>query len=227
MRYVVERGMGASYALRYEPRFLAFLRERVRPGSTVFDVGANRGQMTLFFAHAVGPSGRVVAFEPAPGPFASLRRNVALNRLSNVVVRCAALGEAAGTATFRFDETNPTQGHLLGAAVGGDESCESLRVEVATLDGAAGDAATPDLIKIDTEGAARGVLRGARRLLERASPNIYIELHSAGEQEAVRSLLLECGYVAETLDGRPVPDPTAGWFNPLWCHRPGARSGPP
>src|SRR5208282_3272360 len=39
-------------------------RQLVRPGDVVIDAGANNGVFTLVFARAVGPAGRVIAFEP-------------------------------------------------------------------------------------------------------------------------------------------------------------------
>ena len=50
----------------YEARFMRALNARVRPGDVVWDIGANVGMYTQQFAHAVGRSGRVIAFEPAP-----------------------------------------------------------------------------------------------------------------------------------------------------------------
>ncbi|MFL5577836.1 MAG: FkbM family methyltransferase [Gemmatimonadaceae bacterium] len=215
--------MGVSYALRFEAANLAFLSERLRPGMTVFDVGANRGQMALFFSRGVGPTGGVVAFEPAPTPFRSLRRNVELNGLRNVELRCVAVSDSAGTAHFHFDESAPTQGHLIDASSG--RTGGACEVEMTTLDHVvATTGAAPDLIKIDVEGAAAGVLRGARRLLETGAPALYLEMHGRAEQEAVRDLLLPLGFVAKTLDGRTVPDPTAGWFSPLWCYRPASAA---
>ncbi|AUS80891.1 hypothetical protein C1701_23970 [Actinoalloteichus sp. AHMU CJ021] len=56
----------------------AYLRHGVtlRPGDTVFDVGANIGMFTLF-AHQCCPDVRVYAFEPAAPAFAALRENCA------------------------------------------------------------------------------------------------------------------------------------------------------
>lgn len=54
-------------------------------------------------------------------------------------------------------------------------------------------------------------------MLETYAPDVYVELHGPEEQRAVRELLLEHGYAAETLDGRSVKDPTADWRSPLWC----------
>ena len=43
----------------------------------------------------------------------------------------------------------------------------------------------PAFMKIDVEGGAAEVLAGARMLLERFHPTIYIELHGSEEQMAV------------------------------------------
>ena len=49
-----------------EPHIVAWLDELLHPRDTFFDVGANCGWLALRAARRVGPSGRVVAFEPAP-----------------------------------------------------------------------------------------------------------------------------------------------------------------
>jgi hypothetical protein len=46
-------------------------------GETAVDAGANVGLMSNLLAHAVGPHGRVVAFEPHPAIVQTLRRNAA------------------------------------------------------------------------------------------------------------------------------------------------------
>ena len=47
----------------------------------------------------------------------------------------------------------------------------------------------PQFLKIDVEGGAGAVLRGARSLIAHHRPTIYLELHGPEEQEAVRELL--------------------------------------
>jgi hypothetical protein len=37
---------------------------KLRPGSTVVDVGGNLGSYSIFFAAATGPEGKVYSFEP-------------------------------------------------------------------------------------------------------------------------------------------------------------------
>ena len=74
---------------------------RLRRGKAVWDVGANVGLYTLPSARAVGPTGRVYAFEPMPRNLGLLRRHLAMNRLSNVEIYDVAVGDTGDLADGR------------------------------------------------------------------------------------------------------------------------------
>jgi FkbM family methyltransferase len=61
----------------YEAEELRLMRQFLRPGQLIVDVGANVGYLTRFFARSSGQSGKVCAFEPNPLIFSLLERNVA------------------------------------------------------------------------------------------------------------------------------------------------------
>lgn len=63
----------------YEPELQRALRDWVRPGQVVYDVGANIGYVSLLLARAAGSQGKVYAFEPLPANLERLRKNVELN----------------------------------------------------------------------------------------------------------------------------------------------------
>jgi FkbM family methyltransferase len=220
MRFSVEPTMGVTYAIGHPLAMPRYFDAHLSPGMTVFDVGANKGQMMLLFAKLVGPRGRVVAFEPAPAEFRALQRNVALNGLDQVTTVQAAVSDAAGEMTFMYDAANPTQGKLRDVeptySVPG---AVPVPVPTRPLDDFLAQGLRPNLIKIDVEGGGLAVLRGAAQILETIGPRILIELHGPEEQLAVRDELLSRRYVAETIDGVRVEDPTAGWNSPLWCYR--------
>lgn len=201
-RFVVEPGIGLSYLLGRDivcPRALMKLAVR---GSVVYDVGANKGQMALAFSRAVGSSGRVLAFEPAPREAAGLRRNLALNAIGNTEVHELALSDGEGTATFEYSQNSPTQGRLGSS---NRTSVEQIRVRITTLDALVSSGAPkPDLLKIDTEGGAAGILRGARRTISEIRPIFYVELHSAEEKAAVTTELLSRGYGSTDLYGNAI-----------------------
>lgn len=66
--------------------FLKMLRENIKEGNLVIDVGANIGYWTNYLARFVGESGRVYAFEPEPKNFEILKENRKLNDFKNVVI---------------------------------------------------------------------------------------------------------------------------------------------
>jgi FkbM family methyltransferase len=188
---------------------------------TVIDIGANKGQMALIFAALVGQRGRVLAWEPAPAEFASLTQNLALNNLHQVAPLNVAAADKAGTLRFRYDPSKPTQGKLesLEPSYVLDGEARTFDVEARPLDALLDEGISPDIVKIDAEGAGAAILQGAIRLFDRYSPAVFIELHGPDEQRGVLEHLIRRGYTAFTLNGRVVPDPTAGWFSPLWLTR--------
>ncbi|AUH00985.1 FkbM family methyltransferase [Prodigiosinella confusarubida] len=49
---------------QHKPHLTNFMREKIRPGMTVLDIGVNIGAHTMPAASLVGENGRVLAFEP-------------------------------------------------------------------------------------------------------------------------------------------------------------------
>src|SRR5215467_5835766 len=88
----------------FEPYTVRAIQAIVKPGQTVFDVGANIGCHTLLLSKMVGSSGRVFAFEPMGAPHSRLMRNLSLNTWTdNVTVEKTVLGNSSGhlQASFR------------------------------------------------------------------------------------------------------------------------------
>ncbi|MEZ5889988.1 MAG: FkbM family methyltransferase [Xanthobacteraceae bacterium] len=71
---------------------------------TLVDVGAN-GLFTIAGAHKVGPTGKVLAFEPSKREYQNLDRNIALNKFDNVVAMQCGVLDVEGCA--RFYEAEP------------------------------------------------------------------------------------------------------------------------
>lgn len=153
--------------------FEARLLERLlRPGMTVFDVGANHGLFSLEAAHLIGPSGRVHAFEPAPSTRDLLRRNLEGNDATRVVrIVPSAVGGAPGTARLRIHRDLSGLNTLAGSDIVWNHqrlrADDLVDVPVTTLDDHAEAERIEriDFLKIDVEGFELAVLRGASRLL--------------------------------------------------------------
>jgi len=147
------------------------LRALVPPGGVVIEVGANIGTHTLVLAHAAGPAGWVVAYEPQRAVFQILCANLALNSLARVDARQRAVGAGPGSITVPdIDYGQP--GNFGGVALGG--TAQGSRVRQVALD-ADVDLPRLDLVKVDVEGMELDVLRGADGLLRRLRPMLYVE----------------------------------------------------
>jgi FkbM family methyltransferase len=188
--------------LSWNPEEYAAFRAAVRPGATVLDVGANVGAYTVLFARWVGDSGRVVAFEPAPGSIAGLREHVRLNGLSNrVEIVDAAVSDGVGSAIFDCEGVSGANALVPGAAGPG-----AITVATTTLDAFCADRGLqPTVVKIDVEGAELDVLRGGRRVLAAPGLQAFVEFHPAIwarrgiAREAIATELADQGFEPEPL----------------------------
>ena len=169
----------------------------ISPGDTVVDAGANVGYMTVLAGLAAGPGGRVLSFEPHPGLFEVLERNVAEarahRRLANVETFRAALGDRPGAGSLHvpagFEANDGVSRIESAAAVSG----HSLPVRVAALDDVLGDVPV-GVLKLDVEGFEPQALTGAARALAaRRITHIVYEDHSVADSQVV-PLLRAAGY---------------------------------
>ena len=104
--------LGCTGADRMGPREHRMLGKLVRPGMTVVDVGANIGLYTLHLAGLVGPSGRVISFEPDPDLVPLLRDNCDANGAGNVEIHPMALGAGAEAMLLHRMAFNSGDNHL-------------------------------------------------------------------------------------------------------------------
>ena len=168
---------------------MRLLGQTVKPGMTVVEAGANIGTHTVFFAQAVGTSGKVLAFEPQRIVYQMLCGNLALNQLSNVQAINGGLGrEAAVLRMPAFDYS--------AAANFGDAkpsvSEEGETVAIASLNSHELEAC--HLIKIDVEGMELQVLEGAKNTIARLGPFLYVENDRDEMSKELIQWLLSAGY---------------------------------
>jgi FkbM family methyltransferase len=168
------------YAGVYDKHELALMREALRGGGDMVDVGAYVG----LYALAAAPlAGRVLAFEPNAAARARLERNAA--GAANVVVSGKAVSDREGGMRMwvRGDAawSTLTEDWLAGAS--------PVEVEATTLDAEVERVGlAPAFVKIDVEGHEPAVLRGAAAMIERHRPVVLCEVGPA-TAEAVQALL--------------------------------------
>src|SRR5579859_1446965 len=84
----------------YEPE-VDLIAAAIRKGETALDIGANFGFYSYYLSCAVGPSGRVYAFEPIPWTAGVFSMVAAVLRLQNVELLEKGCGNQPGTLKFR------------------------------------------------------------------------------------------------------------------------------
>ena len=169
-----------------EAPLLVRILESLSGGDVVYDVGANIGLVALIVAlDPRGHSSVVHCFEPEPRNFAQLEGNIRLNGLADRVhAHRLALSDRAGE-TDLYVRGGPGEGRHSTVTRAGSTASIRIRTEpLAAFAGRAGH--TPDVVKIDVEGAEGRVLDGMGPLFPKRPPReIFLELHEKGEHDAV------------------------------------------
>ena len=195
-----------------ERKLTDWLLANARPGETWLDVGANCGYTSLALSRAVGPNGRVFAFEPALTTAACLERTARANRLDQLVAIPFALSEAPRPVVSRF----ATERGMIDSQLPAGGPIEMTTVIAVGLDaiwdGISGDNPVVHGIKIDVQGMELDALRGMRRLLSRYRPKIVLEIHRDVSRDQVLALLESCGYL---LDNEPIDDSLGAFADPM------------
>ncbi len=167
----------------------------LKPGDWAIDIGANVGQYTKRMSDLVGPTGRVLAFEPVGATFALLAANAERFAHGNVSFFNAAVSDrltVSGMAIPRF--SSGLQNYYEAHITSGNEG--SVQVLTISLDALAIEQAVA-LIKVDAEGHEAYVLGGMLQLIKRSRPVLIVETDSAEVIDRLREL----GYAVERESG--------------------------
>lgn len=181
---------------------IGHLGRYVRPGTWVIDIGANIGFFSDRLCGWVSEGGKVLAFEPDVENFATLRQ--LLNRHVDsglLVARQSLVSEVDGSLPLLLNPDNRAD-HRIGE--------QGIQTPSTRLDSALAQLGRPrvSLVKIDVQGAEGRVLAGAREMLLRDKPVLFVELHDEGlalfgtSSLEIREQLEGYGYSMYQSDGR-------------------------
>ncbi len=168
---------------------LALLLPLLRSGDTVLDVGANIGTHSIPFAHAVGPSGRVYAFEPQRTVYQVLCANAALNGMTNIHAMHAGVSDRDGVVRVRNPDL-ATGGNLGNYSLSDAENGEPVAlVQIAKM-----TLPAIRLVKVDVEGMESKVLLGATQTISRDRPLLFVENNLPDRSRELLSLIESLRY---------------------------------
>jgi FkbM family methyltransferase len=189
----------------HEPELKPIVEGLLPKGGVLLDVGAHVGHWTLRLA---SKASKVIAVEANPETASTLRRNLAINDITNVRVWEIAAWDS--NTSMRLEDPNKqTEGGSTRTMPDDDGVAVGLRLDEAIVDDLRDRL---DLVKLDVEGADLHALRGMSGLLEKHRPVLFIECHDyCGyyKREDLEELLTDLGYgfeVAYTYPSHWRPD---------------------
>lgn len=208
----------------WEVERIAAMADTIRPGHTVWDIGAEQGDITALLASWV-PEGTLVAVEPNPWVWPCIRAIFDENDLTPPVATYVGF-----VGSKPMVPTNPDgirRGFFRGwpecatgiidpAAGFAHLAQEQDRVPTTTVDELVKRTGlVPDVVTMDVEGSEWFVLRGATLTLARHRPVVFVSIHEQfmadffGQSPAdVHHLMDRAGYVGSHL----ATDHEAHWM---------------
>src|SRR5215218_1208671 len=155
---------------------------RPKEGDIVVDVGAHIGKYTIIASKMVGSKGKVIAIEAHPANYDILKRNIVINKLSNVI----ALNYAVHSTEMlvKLYEPGQEEGFTIYNTIMTDRislnNQKYIEVKANRLDSLLLENGIKEVnwIKIDVEGAEYEVLKGATNILSSSKDiSLLIEIH--------------------------------------------------
>lgn len=182
-----------------EKDFFAFL-DLIPSGTTVLDIGANIGIMSVHLARKAG-DGQVHAFEPMRNNYETLERVLRYFKLGNVVVHKIALGNTEGSIQMVMPVVGKVRlqglSHVVHESITDYNEGELVEVPLRMLD------RLPELesagkrisgIKIDIENFEFFALDGGKELMRKHRPVVYAELWDNENRTNCFTLMRQLNY---------------------------------
>lgn len=173
----------------FTPQILGNLSKIIKPGSTVIDIGAQTGNMSV--AYSIFAE-KVIAFEPNPATFEVLNLNSTINK--NIDPYPYAISDKEGSEVFHYSDEGFCNGGFAtrterGVGVTGHTvpiqvykvKLEEFLSEV--------DVGEISLIKIDAEGHDKDILKTIGSVLHKHKPVLITEIYNGLTQSEIFDLL--------------------------------------
>jgi len=171
--------------------------------SNCVEVGSNIGMHTIPISRFC-EDGQIICFEPQRVIFNILCGNAAINNRTNIYARCEAVGETNKSIEIEssdYDEPCNYGSFSVSAGFSMEGSyaakTQKIRTQMVSLDNDEQIQSLPtlDLLKIDAEGHEPLVISGARHVIEKHKPNIFLEANQRDSMTQCFSSLSEMGYI--------------------------------
>lgn len=186
----VVTGCLEQYGEYSEPEVDLF-RQIIPPGSIVVEGGANIGALSVPLSRMLGPTGKLLAFEPQPALYKMLIANIAMNGLQ-AELHNKALGDTITIVSIP-DFADYNMDYNYGRVeVNSLPEFPSFAIPQVTLDSL--DLPACRFIKLDIEGMEEAALRGGKDFIAKHKPLMFIENDRKPHVEALTKAIRDLGY---------------------------------
>jgi len=185
----------------WEPSVQLALRDLIKPGSIIFDVGANLAGLSILMSRLTGPKGIVCAFEASPRIIELTHGNIIASGCNNIQLYHNAIFSESGKDLMIY-----AGGHLNDSIYNQGEFKNNLGKMVKTMsldDFVNHTGLIPDVIKMDIEGAEFDALQGMQTKVLISKPHLILE--TSPNDMRCFDFLLSLGYIALDLSNyKPI-----------------------
>ena len=158
-----------------ERRSTRIMEQFIRPDDVILELGANIGYYVLIESTVLSDKGYIYAVEPGPENVERLKKNIALNDISNIEVSHMAMSNRKGTARLYFGQACNLHSLIESS---GDPDAKYVEVRTDTVDSFLKDKKPITFLRMDVEGYETEVIHGMKETLE--SPQfkrMFVEIH--------------------------------------------------
>ncbi len=184
-------GVGGDYQDIY------FLKNYIRPGDYVADIGAHLGYFTLELSRLVGDGGKVFAIEPVSKFHAVLQEQVWKRNLRNVELLQVALGGDNDFVEMGIPKVNNIKKFAyarIKKSHTGFDYVETEKVRNESGDKLFLGLSKLDFVKCDVEGLEIPVFSAMLKTIARHKPILLCELADKGDRRKLLDMLSPFGY---------------------------------
>lgn len=166
--------------------------ELMQPGMTVYDIGAEHGDLSAVYRKFVGPDGDVISVEPAAWYWPFIRGTFEANSFPPPEMSFVGLIGDKDVGDRPFESGWPPESEGEGIPDGGFIHLRhaAKKYTQTTIDQLA-VWTNVDAIVLDIEGAEWNALNGARGALERCRPIVFVSVHDVGDGAGWNGPLLD------------------------------------
>lgn len=158
--FSIYKPMYAAFKNRQDAFEIELLKEHLKKGDTVLDIGANIGYYATILAHIVTDKGKVYCFEPDKTNFKYLKS--ATRSFKNIHINNKAVGPKTETIKI-YTSKNLNVDHRTYKP---DEYDEEMEIDAICLDDFFPENSKIDFIKMDIQGFEMQAVQGMRKILK-------------------------------------------------------------